>query len=340
MGNSKSYFQQAVDLFRVDNTHDSEAVALLYRSLYESAYRYSMRPIVAAWLGWAHRNGRGVPQDSYTALMWSRLAVSVLRNNSDPNVEWIKNLADSLESENPQPQPTPDQMYVWGLGLVKIKRGETYRYRIRETYAEVTNEKGRPYDMAVAWLWSDLQGREIERESSRSHLPEVLDETFCRDYPLFQLRLERGSGNAFSYRREGVRYTIIAPRTIRFEDCLSRELIINYGLKLMKLAAEEYLPQRLKAISERIGLGYSSCRISRSRNIIGRFYCRDKSIDLSMHLMKYSSLKIDSVIVHELCHGVEPNHNNEFYYAMERYGGAEILHADLHIGDEFVPFDV
>ena len=339
MNNPKSYFQRAVDLFRADKTHDSEAVALLYRSLYESIYRFQMRPVVAAWLGWAHNNGRGVVQDSYTALKWYRLAVLGLRYK-DPDGEWIKTLADNLEAEKPQPQPTPDEMRVWGIGRVKIMRGGVYSCRIQEDYAEVTIDKERPYDMAVAWLWNDLQVREQKRAECQSHLPEVLDETLSRDYPLFQLRLERGGDNTFSYRREGMRYTIIAPSTIRFEERISREAIIRYGLKLMKLAAEEYLPQRLKTISERIGLGYSYCHISRGTSTLGCFYPEDKHIDLSMHLMKCTPLQVDAVIVHELCHGVESNHYNEFYYAVERYGGAKILHTDQHLYDDPVPIDI
>lgn len=337
MNNPKALFLEAVALFRADKRRDAEAVALLYRSLYESSGRYRMRPAVAAWLGWAHKNGRGVPQDHHTALMWYRQAERALRHN-DPNREWIKERVQRLEAQNLQPQPTPDELRVWGLGRVKIKRSEKYSYRIKEDYAEVTIPHGAIYDMAVAWLWDELQKREESREES--NLPEVLDETLQRDYPLFQLRLERGNGTTFSHRKEGTRYTIIAPRSIRFEERISRETIIRQGLNLMKSAAEEYLPRRLKAISERIGLGYSHCHISHGTATLGCFYYWNKRIDLSMHLMKRTPLQIDAVIAHELCHGVQQNHYNEFHYAVEQYGGAEIAHADRHLFDNPVPIDI
>lgn len=59
MNNSKALFLEAVALFRADKRRDTEAVALLYRSLYESSGRYRMRPAVAAWLGWAGRTRTG-----------------------------------------------------------------------------------------------------------------------------------------------------------------------------------------------------------------------------------------------------------------------------------------
>ena len=65
-----------------------------------------------------------------------------------------------------------------------------------------------------------------------------------------------------------------------------------------------------------------------------------RDIDLSLHLMKYPALQADSVVVHELCHLVEPNHYNEFYYAIEKYGGPRMLRADYDIGDTTVPPDI
>lgn len=62
--------------------------------------------------------------------------------------------------------------------------------------------------------------------------------------------------------------------------------------------------------------------------------------ELSYHLMKRTPIQVDAVIVHELCHGVEFNHDNEFYYAMERYGGAAIAHADRHLYDQHVPTEI
>lgn len=335
--NPYTLFQQAVALFQSDTSRDCEAVALLHRSLYESYFRYQLRPEVAAWLGWAHNNGRGVPKDGYTALLWYRMAVKALRYQ-DPNEGWIKERMQRLEAQNPQPQNTPNEVHAWGLGRVKIRQGKRYSYRIKEGYAEVIIPHGSCYDMAVVWLWNALQEREESRKDS--HLPEVLDETLRRDYPLFQLRLERGNGTTFSHRREGTCYTIIAPRTICFEERISREEIIRHGLCLMKSAAEEYLPKRLQELAERTGLSYSDCHISHGNATLGSFYANDKHINLSMHLMKRTPIQIDAVIIHELCHGVEFNHYNEFHYAVERYGGKEIAHADQHLFDHPTPIDI
>lgn len=335
--NRKELFLRAVALFRAGSDHDREAVALLYRALYESTACYRMRPAVAAWLGWAHKHGRGVPQDPYTALMWYRQAEHELCYN-DPNSEWIKERIQRLEAQNPQPQPTPDEVHVRGLGRVRIKRGEKYSYRIKEDYAEVTIPERWIYDMAIVRVWNSLEEREEKRK--RDNLPEVLDETLQRNYPLFQLRVERGRKEQFSHRKEDTRYTLIVPHSTRFEERITRETIIRHGLSLMKRAAEEYLPKRLKEISKRIGLDYSQCHITHCTKTLGCFYYEDRHIDLSMHLMKRTELQVDSVIIHELCHGVQPNHHNEFHYAVREYGGAEIAHADRHLFDKPVPIDI
>lgn len=336
MDNPKALFLQAVALFRAGTEHDHEAVALLHRSLFENSYCYSMRPAVAAWLGWAHENGRGVLKDEFTALAWYRRAVGALRYK-DSNEEWIKKLEQKLAARNPQPQPTPDELCEWGLGRVIIRWGKEYSYRIKERYAEVTIPEGSCYDMAVVRLWNSLEEREERRKED--NLPALLDETLRRDYPLFELRIERGEGLVFSHRKEGRRYTLIVPRTTRFEERITREVIIRRGLHLMRLAAEEYLPRRLKEISERIGLGYSHCHISSGSQNLGNYY-RDGHIDLSYHLMKRTSLQVDAVIVHELCHGVSFDHSAAFYAAVKQYGGSEIAYADQHLYDKHLPKEI
>lgn len=335
--NRHDLFKRAIALFRADREHDREAIALLHRALYNSVSCYRMFPAVAAWLGWAHKNGRGVPKDEFTALMWYRRAVKELRYK-DPNEEWIKDRVQRLEARNPQPQPTPNEVYEWGLGRVVIKQGEQYDYRLHDTYAEVTIPTGWSYDLAIVRLWSTLEEREAKRE--KDNLPTLLDESLKRDYPLFQLRIERGRGEQFGHRKTGTCYTLIVPRPTRFEERITRETIIRHGLRLMKMAAEEYLPKRLKELSERIGLGYTQCRISHGHKTLGSFYNQSKHIDLSYHLMKRTPIQVDAVIVHELCHGVEFNHDNAFYYAMERYGGAAIARADRHLYDQHVPTEI
>ena len=335
--NRQDLFKRAIALFRADPKHDREAVALLHRALYESTACYRMQPAVAAWLGWAHKNGRGVPKDEFTALMWYRRAVEALRYK-DPNEEWIKDRVQRLEARNPQPQPTPNEFYEWGLGRVVIKRGERYDHRLHDTFAEVTIPTGWGYDLAAIRLWNTLEEREEKRQ--KDNLPALLDESLKRDYPLFQLRLERGHGEHFSHRKAGSCYTLIVPHSTRFEERITRETIIRHGLRLMKMAAEEYLPKRLKEISERIGLGYSHCHISHGNKTLGSFYNKDKHIDLSFHLMKRTPIEVDAVIVHELCHGVEFNHDNEFHYAVQKYGGMAIYHADRHLYDHYTPIDI
>ncbi len=331
--NRHDLFKRAIALFRADREHDREAIALLHRAM----HGFRVSPAIPAWIGWAHKNGRGVPKDEFTALMWYRRAVKELRYK-DPNEEWIKDRVQRLEARNPQPQPTPNEVYEWGLGRVIIKQGEQYEYRLHDTYAEVTIPTGWSYDLAIVRLWSTLEEREAKRE--KDNLPTRLDESLKRDYPLFQLRIERGRGEQFGHRKTDTCYTLIVPRSTRFEERITRETIIRHGLRLMKMAAEEYLPKRLKELSERVGLGYTQCRISHGHKTLGSFYNKSKQIDLSYHLMKRTPIQVDAVIVHELCHGVEFNHDNEFYYAMERYGGAAIARADRHLYDQHVPTEI
>lgn len=276
----------------------------------------------ASRLGLLHCEGLGMPKDLHTALQWNRLVASWR-----PRCEVTRDNIAYLEELAPRPQPRPETVEEPGLGRVIIKRART-RCRVgkfRENALEAYVPPDLPYDYAVVEAWDHILNRLLF-----CTLPEVLDEQVKRDYPLFQWRIERGAGRSYGYRKEGTRYTIITPSDVRFDESITRALILDRGLDLMQMAAEEYLPRRLGEISERTGIPYASCRIKRfEKSTLGVCYCDRKEICLACDLMKYQPLEIDALIVHELCHILHPNHSKKFYEAVRRYGGDEIAAADL-----------
>lgn len=303
----------------------AEAAAYFRRAI---VFMEGMRDIEVAAaagsnLGFLHCRGLGMPRDLHTALQWNRLVASWR-----PRCEVTRDNIAYLEESAPRPQPWPRTFEEPGLGRVIIKRARTCCRvgEFRDNALEVYLPPDRPYDYAVVEAWNYILNR-----LRFCTLPEVLDEHVKRDYPLFQWRIERGAGCSYGYRREGTCYTIVTPSDVRFDELITRVRILDQGLALMQMAAEEFLPRRLREISERIGIPFASCGIKRyETTTLGVCYYDRKQIFLACDLMKYEPQEVDALMIHELCHILHHGHTKKFYEAIRHYGGDEIAEIDLN----------
>lgn len=303
---------------------------------------YGFRAVQSiGWLGWCHEKGVGVPRDPYTAMLWYRHALKL--GHRTPKIAWIEKRLERIEQENPAPRHGSEVRFEDALCGTIVSRygGRPHQYSMLEDHAVYNLPANAPYDMAATYLHKEHEKREHKRYHEGSPTPpDRIDETFRRDFPHFHLRIERGAGSRYSHRKEGDRYTIIVPATANFDHMVTREAIIAYGLNLMKEAAGDYILPRLAYWSEQTGLKYNSSGISWARNHFGICYVDQKRILFSCHLIKYTDLKIDSVIIHELCHTKVASHDNDFYDFLGRHTTRAQYNKDIDSPPESVPYDL
>lgn len=92
----------------------------------------------------------------------------------------------------------------------------------------------------------------------------------------------------------------------------NRQLIIHRIVKhYLKHAAEQYLPERLSQLANRLGYRFQSVKINSARGRWGSCSAAT-DINLSCYLMLLPAELIDYVLVHELCHTLEMNHGDNF----------------------------
>ena len=86
----------------------------------------------------------------------------------------------------------------------------------------------------------------------------------------------------------------------------------------LKLEAKKYLVARVQFISSKIKINFKSLNLKSYRAIWGA--CNRRSeICLNWKLVMLPKKIIDYVIVHELCHIVEPNHSKSFWSLVKQY---------------------
>lgn len=117
--------------------------------------------------------------------------------------------------------------------------------------------------------------------------------------------------------KETKRFALILPRQIQKEE---EELYITKAIKkLFKENTEVILRERLKIWSKRTKIPYDSVKVRDAKTKYGSCVPSKKALHFSSRLVMLPQEAIDAIIVHELCHILQPNHSKEFYQLVEQY---------------------
>ena len=108
------------------------------------------------------------------------------------------------------------------------------------------------------------------------------------------------------------------PNYLEFSDKSVQKNFKKAYLKALTLEAKNYLPSRLKFLSEKYDFKYNKIALRNQRTRFGSCsFCNN--INLNINLMKYDFDVIDYVIIHELVHTKIKNHSKEFWQEVEKY---------------------
>ena len=274
------------------------------------------------YLGYLHSHGLGVERNLHEALRWY--------GNSYRGCKWaeddVERIASEIKHATTPDSRTSTKFFDSQFGDICVSFSQNRAYpqvRFNANGISVTLPHTLPYDYAICAIYQSLSHRDKQR---RRQDYGRIDENFCLDYDLFQLRISRGTGSKYSHTASGSCYTIITPATVDFDRPHTREYIISYAKQLMIKVAESYLPQRTAELSEQTSLYYSRCKLMNRR--WGYYHFRSGVVSLSWHLIKSSSEFVDVVIIHELIHSKIRNHNSYFYKALSRYAGERGVKVD------------
>ena len=87
------------------------------------------------------------------------------------------------------------------------------------------------------------------------------------------------------------------------------------ALKRLKALVEPMVERHAKEMGVRPGIVYYKPTISRW----GQCNVRDRSICISAYVLLLPEWCVEHIVVHELCHLLEPSHNARFHAFMDKY---------------------
>ena len=104
------------------------------------------------------------------------------------------------------------------------------------------------------------------------------------------------------------------------EDEESRKHYIDKGIKqILKNNTEVVLQNKVPYWSNITSIPYKQFKVNDATSKYGSCIPSKKLLHFSSRLIMLPEDKIDAIVVHELCHMVEPNHSQNFYNLVKKY---------------------
>ena len=107
------------------------------------------------------------------------------------------------------------------------------------------------------------------------------------------------------------------PPEHKIDDKIVQDLIRTQVVKILRLQARHYLPDRLAFFAKKYGFSYDKIHLSHAATRWGSWTGR-RTISLNIALMQLPHELIDYVLVHELCHSRQANHSRAFWAEVEQ----------------------
>lgn len=160
----------------------------------------------------------------------------------------------------------------------------------------------------------ELRGRLVISRRRISRPSIGLDYKIDTDF--FQLSLVSGDTNRFLANLKPGCMEIVCPRETDFANEDLQHWLRKVIEESLRKNARDILPPRLDRLARQNGLSYSNVRIGSSRGRWGSCSAR-KSINLSCFLLLLPVHLVDYVLLHELCHTREMNHDDRFWQLLD-----------------------
>lgn len=216
------------------------------------------------------------------------------------------------------------------LGLIIVKENPRARKVIMRTRPDaiyVTVPLGYSHEETQKVI-NEFRPRLLKSKEKVDRKPINLD--FRIETEFFKLSLAQGTHPKFLAHSELGETKIICPPTANFEDEELQEWLRKVIEQALRNNAKSILPSRISQLSQKVGLPYSSLRISSSQGRWGSC-SSSKNINLSYYLLLLPSHLVNYVILHELAHTKEMNHGVKFWALLDKLveGNSQKLRAEL-----------
>lgn len=213
--------------------------------------------------------------------------------------------------------------YIDGIGevtFVKSKRAKNIGISIKPfsgvkvTVPYLVSHKAALKVLLSKQNWVKKHLPKIEAVEAKK---QIFDEQTDFNTGKHQLKIQGWDSDSY---RTTIEKGLVFFRYPKDEDVYSEDIQTRIRKALeraWKLEAEEYFPQQMDYLAKKYGFKYKSLVIKNTKSKWGSC-SHDNHILLSLHLMRVPKHLQNYVMIHELCHTIEKNHQPPFWKLMDK----------------------
>lgn len=228
------------------------------------------------------------------------------------------------------------KVQIDGLGEITFKKSARAKYiKLKVVPFErvvVTVPTYLNYDFGINavmgrydWLQSQLH-KVREQENALS----FKESDFPIHTLLYEIQIVRSTENVLKLKAVKNIIRLSIPEEAGFEDLAIQNFLSDSLNKVYRAEAKQVLPKKVKeyAVQYKLPVGKVTIRDTKTR---WGSCSHENNISLSLHLMKLPMHIIDYVVLHELAHVTEKNHQKPFWELLDVYckGNAKALDREL-----------
>lgn len=173
----------------------------------------------------------------------------------------------------------------------------------------VTMPKLCPYKAAREFLLKNF-----EKIKSYSPKRKIYDENFKTKFDSLKIL----KGKEFKILTKSNTVYFYYPEDMIFSSDIVQKEFLKAYMKALSVEAKNYLPDRIKFLSEKYNFEYNKLALRNQKTRFGSCSYMN-NINLNINLMKYDFDEIDYVLIHELVHTKIKNHSKTFWQEVEKY---------------------
>jgi predicted metal-dependent hydrolase len=219
--------------------------------------------------------------------------------------------------------PVTNKTYLEGIGSVNLKKSARAKYiRLKidpEKGISVVVPQNIPEAAAIRFV---RQKRAWIEKTMQKHASLKKQHTLFTESTEFhtrshRLRLLKHPKKTIKSMVSGNEIVVWYPDFAEAGDSRIQAFIRNTIQETWRLEAKKYLPLRVRELANQFGFTYNKVSIKKAKTRWGSCSAKN-NINLNIQLMRLPDPLIDYVILHELMHTREKNHQRSFWNKLEQ----------------------
>lgn len=279
-------------------------------------------------LGKCYEQGLGVSRDLDLAKDYYKVALrhcEAWYGNDYDDTQFLKGKLEEMKHIN---DLSLQRKYIESVGWITVKRAKLKEWRIKFTEDGTVVNIGPSIPFCQGFDVAKVHTLKVNRYWTCDGYTRFYD-GYTLNTDFFSLVVKRGSSWSFQSSINGRYCMVMFPSDADLGYLYVQEAIMNRVRELLKKRAEIVFPQKLKQVSERIGMPYGKCKVNTRITKSWAFFTKGTcDIEISLSAIQLPEEHLESICVHELMHNFSIEHDGVFWKKFKELGGQHLYELD------------